>query len=193
MITVAHRGLIQAENTIDSIVSASFYADWVECDAHMDRSGRIVLCHNRELTGELLTDLCEHPFTLNIMLDIKAFGIGEAEACAATIVNIVRKSRHKWKLCSFNEFCVRQLLALRKYLKLTYDVGLISSNAPLNMYGHMKVDFVSVDYNVLSREIVDRVRSSGKQVYTFTIKNKKQEDLVDKLGVDGVIKDIILP
>jgi glycerophosphoryl diester phosphodiesterase len=192
MITFAHRGLIQTENTVDSIVNASFCADWVECDVQVDKRGRTVLCHNRESTGELLTDLCEHPFTLNIMLDIKAPGVGQAEACATEIVNLTRKSRHKWKLCSFNEFCVRQLLALRKYFKLSYEVGLISSGVPLTMYDHLKVDFVSIDYNVLSREIVDHVHSSGKQVYTYTIKNKKQEELVETLAVDGIIKDIIL-
>ena len=68
MITFAHRGFIQEENTINSIVNASFHTDWVECDVQVDDAGRVVLCHDRGATGELLKELCNHPFKLKIML-----------------------------------------------------------------------------------------------------------------------------
>jgi len=119
MITVAHRGVFfpkDKQNTYAGVCALNKKdVDMVEIDVRYSTDRKVVLCHDRECRNERKNDnllsFLNKCFDIPIMLDIKAFGILEAQRLARSVVDILSKSQHKngW-LCSFNEYCVAELV-----------------------------------------------------------------------------------
>lgn len=125
-----------------------------------------------------------------MIIDIKACGITEAREIASDVHNCVKKvATNDWKLCSFNEYCVLELTELAKDAK--YKVGVIATGLSIGMYQHLDIDFVSLDYNVLTKDIVQTFHENGIKVYSWTVNDKEiQHALEYEYKVDYIIEDL---
>lgn len=97
---------------------------------------------------------------------------------------------HEYYLCSFNEFCVQQLLSLRN--SKSFFIGVISSGIPVNLFQHLTgIDFVSLDYNIVCEEIVEIFHKNNLNVFTWTVNAlDMQYYVINVCNVDGIIYDI---
>jgi glycerophosphoryl diester phosphodiesterase len=208
MIHVAHRGNIDQENTIAGIKDALNCFEVVEIDVRYNTNRDIVLCHDREKRNtndsgkklDLLEDLCNMKEPMSLMIDIKAFGTENAKQLAKDVVYcICRYTQHTYRLCSFNEYCVQQLIDMKlcskSYLSpYTYSIGVISSGIPLGLFGHMfMLDFISLSYDVIHEEVIDLLRKKhGKkvQIFAWTVNDPNLKDeMENRYKIDGLIYD----
>lgn len=197
ILRIAHRGIKNRENTISGISKANKTMYMVEFDVRYNTNRQIILCHDREdrniSDNETLEELCKIDDPMNLMVDIKAFGIEPATQIADDVYAIIHKyPQHEYYLCSFNEFCVKRLLDLREESKRIYKIGVISSGVPISMFDHLiNVDFISLDYNIICEEIVELFHKKGKIVFAWTVNALYMQDyVVNTCNVDGIIYDI---
>ena len=204
---IAHRGCIDIENTIAGITESAETFDMVEIDVRYNTDRVVVLCHDREKRNqpnELLEDLCKIKNPMHLMVDIKAFGIETAQKLARDVVWCISKHpQHKYELCSFNEYCVQQLLELRitskNYLcPYNYKVGVIASGIPVGMFGHMSnIDFISLNYDIVHEEILKKCReprNGKKAIYAWVCNDESvKHDMINRYMVDGIIYDYTSP
>jgi len=195
---IAHRGMKNRENTLEGIIKANTMMSMVEIDVRFNTNHDIILCHDREdrnfEINETLEELLLYEDTsLNLMIDIKAFGIEPALKIAEDIFTlIVKYPKHNYHLCSFNEFCVEKLLNLRIVYQKVYQVGVISSGIPLDMFDHLcNIDFISLDYNIICEDIVEMFHKKNIKVFAWTVNSlEMQKYVLDICHVDSIIYDI---
>ena len=97
---IAHRGIKNLENTIYGIQKANKTMQMVEFDIRYNTNRHIILCHDREdrniSENETLEQLCKIEDPMNLMIDIKAFGIEPATQIADDVFTIIGKyPQHK--------------------------------------------------------------------------------------------------
>ena len=211
MLHFAHRGIIDYENTIKGVVEifnnykeeASYSDLGVEIDVRFNTARRVVLCHDRENRNEIENDtLYELLKTLNhkkyhskkLMIDIKAFGITHAKELAHAVCDIIKKFPDLYNLmdlylCSFNEYCVSELLFLCEDMHMSnIKIGVITTGIPLGLYSHLEqVDFISLDYGILCEEVMDEFKKKGVEIYTGVVNDSCMKILMYKYRVDGII------
>jgi glycerophosphoryl diester phosphodiesterase len=195
---IAHRGMKNRENTLEGIIKANTMMSMVEIDVRFNTNHDIILCHDREdrnfEINETLEELLLYEDTsLNLMIDIKAFGIEPALKIAKDVFTlIVKYPKHNYHLCSFNEFCVEKLLNLRIVYQKVYQVGVISSGIPLDMFDHLcNIDFISLDYNIICEDIVEMFHKKNIKVFAWTVNSlEMQKYVLDICHVDSIIYDI---
>ena len=80
---------------------------------------------------------------------------------------------------------------LKRVKELTDDiqVGYILSIAYGDFYSMDDVDFFSMNASFLSKQIVDAIHNSGKQVYAWTVNNATSIKNLTNKGVDNIITD----
>lgn len=202
----SHRGDINNENKITSLINVlKTNTIGIELDVRFNTNRDIVLCHDREnrnnRDNESLNEFFESlPSDLNdkdIMIDIKAFGIVEAKNIAKKVSVICFGYSHKIKnyniyLCSFNEYCVSELCFLREdYDILNCKIGVIASGIPLGVFNHLEeIDFISLDYNIVCEEIVEKIHESGKLIYAWVVNDESMKKMMKLYNIDGLIYDL---
>lgn len=195
MIHIAHRGCIERENTVQGIIDAFKQFPCVEIDVRYNTKRQLVLCHDREkrnLENELLEDLLKHDESMKLMIDIKAFGIESAIQLGNDVVQlIVQYPNHTYQLCSFNEYCVQEMIRIREQSELSiFDVGIISSGVCIGIFNDLSIDFVSFNYDIVHEEILDRLRRQNIKVYAWVCNDVMvQKDMESKYMIDGIIYD----
>jgi glycerophosphoryl diester phosphodiesterase len=195
---IAHRGMKNRENTLEGIIKANTMMSMVEIDVRFNTNHDIILCHDREdrnfEINETLEELLLYEDTsLNLMIDIKAFGIEPALKIAKDVFTlIVKYPKHNYHLCSFNEFCVEKLLNLRIVYQKVCQIGVISSGIPLDMFDHLcNIDFISLDYNIICEDIVEMFHKKNIKVFAWTVNSiEMQKYVLDICHVDNIIYDI---
>lgn len=195
MIHIAHRGCIERENTVQGIIDAFKQFPCVEIDVRYNTKRQLVLCHDREkrnLENELLEDLLKHDESMKLMIDIKAFGIESAIQLGNDVVQlIVQYPNHTYQLCSFNEYCVQEMIRIREQSELSiFHVGVISSGVSIGIFNDLSIDFVSFNYDIVHEEILDRLRRQNIKVYAWVCNDVMvQKDMESKYMIDGIIYD----
>ena len=81
--------------------------------------------------------------------------------------------------------------AIKKAKQCNEDiqVGYILSVAYGDFYEMDDVDFFSMNASFLSKQIVDAIHNSGKQVYAWTVNNATSIKNLTNKGVDNIITD----
>ena len=200
MLHIAHRGCINRENTIQGILDAFQSFECVEIDVRYNSNRDIVLCHDREKRNdnhEHLRDLCSLKSPMNLMIDIKAFGIETARTLTRDVVKLITMyPQHKYKLCSFNENGVQELLDMRlcsrNYIfPYSYEIGVITTGVPVGLFGHLTdIDFISFNYDIVHEEILTHIQGRRKKIYAWVCNdNRVKHDMEHRYGVDGIIYD----
>ena len=196
MLHIAHRGCIDKENTIDGILASFEKFTTVEIDVRYNSSREIVLCHDREKRNEKnerFIDLCKIETTMHLLVDIKAFGIATAEQLARDIVSAVQPyPQHTYEFCSFNEYCVQELIKLSRNLtpRNKYRVGVISSGLSVGLFERLEgLDFVSFNYDTIHEEILDKL--CGKYtIYAWVCNDDSVKyEMEHRYKLDGIIYD----
>jgi len=185
---ISHRGLTSQQNTVRAarlVCNPPYNASSVELDVRYNSKNKLVLCHDANkkdsLSNDTFADLCSSPEPLSVVLDMKACGINEGYAMAHDVIQQLKGTHHTWQLCSFNEYCVKRLLELGTH----WPVGVITSGIPINLFNHLKIDFVSTDFNMLSEDLVQYFHNKGILVYVWALGVGDALPFV----VDGVILD----
>lgn len=201
MIRFAHRGLINDENSVSGVMKVFRNTDelGVEIDVRCNALGQVVLCHDKKSQNDptleklsvLLETFRREHFAQKkrLMIDIKAHGTKSAEAFARAVVSIVESYTDVliFYLCSFNEFCVAELIRTTTKHDNMY-VGVITSGISLHCYEHWNLDFVSIDHEIVCQEIIDRFKQNHhgrvRWVFTWVV---REPDCV----VDGIIYNVV--
>jgi hypothetical protein len=203
MLHIAHRGCIDRENTIQGILDAFLSFPIVEIDVRYNSERKIVLCHDREKRNEkheYLIDLCKLKKPMHLLVDIKAFGIETAQQLARDLVECIKGyPQHTYELCSFNEYCVQELIYLRLcsqnyVMPYIYKVGVITSGLSIGIFGHIHtLDFVSFNYDTLHEEILDKIRNRKQKIYAWVCNDHViKHDMEYRYKVDGIIYDYVM-
>tara|TARA_B000000475_G_scaffold272074_1_gene271788 strand:+ start:1072 stop:1665 length:594 start_codon:yes stop_codon:yes gene_type:complete len=196
MKTIAHRGKIDKENTIEGVLEIADDVDIVEIDVRYSTDRTVVLCHDREKRND--AENCTlHDFLsavsdkYAIMIDIKAFGIEQARRIAASVVECIRGYKHLFYLCSFNDYCVDELISIREEREQGWRIGTISSGVPLGMFNHLDVDFVSLDYSIVCEDLMDRLHTHDNkvEVFAWVVNDAGMRKMMSMYGIDGIIMD----
>jgi len=189
------------QNTIKAavrVLESERTVNVVELDVRYNTKRSVVLCHDREQRNvkrnENLLCLLINPIPMKIMLDVKAFGISnDCENLAHDVIKLVKQHpQHEYWVCSFNEYCVSELISQREEhgLYKNVHVGVISSGIPMGMFSHLQsIDFVSLEHSVVDPEIVDMFKRKKYMVFAWVVNHPDTINYMVKCGVDGIIQD----
>lgn len=203
----AHRGIIDYENTIRGVMEILNNTTLgVEIDVRYNTAREVVMCHDREHRNkpndtftELLAALEKGRFSnRDLMIDIKAFGIQNAQHLARDVCKTLARHPTLLKtmniyLCSFNEYCVSELCFCRDDIKnlSKVSIGVITSGIPLGLFKHLDdIQFVSIEYSTLCEEIMEQFKSAHMKVYAWVVNDASMHCLMCKYKVDGIIYDL---
>ena len=196
MLQVAHRGLISQENTVRSVVEATKIADIVEVDVRYTTNRNVVLCHDRERRNDIQNETLLHLISVllpgqKLMIDIKAFGMTESKKLAVSVADIVStRTDVSFYMCSFNEYCVDELLNQRDERGMgNWTIGVIASGIPLGMFEHLNIDFVSLDYNIVCEDVVERLHNRKIILFAWVVNDASMRRMMTMYNVDGIIYD----
>ena len=193
--------------------------DGIEIDVFKCASGELVLFHDKdlkELTGEsglienltikeleqflvlgkykipILTDVLtriEEPLFVNIELK----GLNTAQATSKIIADISRST--SWSLEHFivSSFNWDELELFRSIDKNTSVGVLVSKSMSVNEaieFGK-KIDAQAIhpNYALLNDITVKKIKNNGFKIYTWTVNNVDDINLMKQLKVDGIISD----
>lgn len=209
MVNFAHRGIINYENTVKGVLEVFARMDssmGVEIDIRYNTALEIVLCHSRENMDhsknatlyQLLHSLNDqHYHDKHLMIDIKAFGVQCAKQLARSTWEIIQSFPSLYKnmhiyLCSFNEYCVYELLVLlQNQTTNNIQVGVITTGIPIGMFTHLEgITFVSMEYGILCEEIIKEMKQKHLEVYSWVVNDCSMQDLMKSYKVNGIIQDV---
>lgn len=197
MLSVAHRGLINKENTVESVLEAAKIADVVEVDVRYTTNRKVVLCHDRERRNDRHNERLKKLVSVmlpgqKLMIDIKAFGMTESKKLAISVADIVStRTDVSFYMCSFNEYCVDELLNQRDERGMgNWIIGVIASGIPLGMFEHLNIDFVSLDYNIVCEDVVERLHDRKILLFVWVVNDASMRRMMTMYGVDGMIYDL---
>lgn len=168
----------------------------VEIDVRFNTKGDVVLCHDRERQNEALEtldDLCKMKRKLHLMIDIKGVGISKSKLLAIRVCKIVHKyPQHEYMLCSFNEYCVTELIEQRELNDIKCAIGVISASTPLGMFHHLpEIEFVSLHCDTIHEEVMDYFRNANIKVYAWVCNSPLVRQHMEHIyKVDGIIYDV---
>lgn len=195
MIEISHLG-ISKSNTISDIVAAFTKISIVEIYVCFNDDEEIILCtQDQDNTHpEMLRNLLSLTSSMSFIINIKAFGIKNAQKLAKTLFCMVQiYNQHSYKLCSCNEYCVIELIDMKHIFENTkIEIGVISYGLPLGIFQHLPdIDFIIFQYYILDEEILEKIKEDKKSIYIW-IRNDQEtiNSIKRNLYIDGIIYDI---
>ena len=194
-------------------------ADGIEIDVFKCASGELVLFHDKnlkELTGEsglienlttkqleqflvlgkykipTLTDVLkriEKPLFVNIELK----GLNTAQATSKIITDLSKST--SWSLENFivSSFNWDELEQFRSIDKNT-PVGVLvsksmSMNEAIEFGKKINAQAIHPNFKLLNQKTIKKIKNNGFKIYTWTVNDKIDIDLMKELNVDGIISD----
>jgi len=193
MIEISHLG-ISKTNTISDIVTAFSALSIVEIDICFNEDEEIILCTQDNIHPEMLRNLLSLTSSMSFIINIKAFGIKNAQKLAKTLFCMVQiYNQHSYKLCSCNEYCVIELIDMKHIFENTkIEIGVISYGLPLGIFQHLPdIDFIIFQYYILDEEILEKIKTDNKSIYIWIRNDQETINSIKKnLYIDGIIYDI---
>jgi glycerophosphoryl diester phosphodiesterase len=120
-----------------------------------------------------------------IMLNIEIKITGKENALEENLVNLLEEYH-------FENQCVissSNYNTLRKVKKLNDDIhtGLILSAVYGNFFDKEYIDFFSIRYNFVNKEVVTSAHRVGKEVHVWTVNSAREMERMKSLNVDAII------
>ncbi|PIF01050.1 MAG: glycerophosphodiester phosphodiesterase [Maribacter sp.] len=206
----------EMENTVASVRKAlELGVDMIEIDVFKIKSGEIVVFHDE--TVDRLTDLSgkiedydifyvkkmmlegNHPIPLlqdvmdvlddDVRLNIELKGAGTADR-VNMIVNVFM-GRRGWDLDKFiiSSFNWDELKSMRKFNK-DIPIAVLTDDDPVDAIAvakELNAEAINPDFKDLDLDSVRKIKDAGFKIYTWTVNEPGDIDLVRSLGVDGII------
>lgn len=193
MIEISHLG-ISKTNTISDIITAFSVISIVEIDICFNEDEEIILCTQDNTSPEMLRNLLSLTTSMSFIINIKAFGIKNAQKLAKNLFCMVQiYNQHSYKLCSCNEYCVVELIDMKHIFENTkIEIGVISYGLPLGVFQHLpETDFIILQYYILDEEILEKIKEDKKSIYIWIRNDQETIKIIKKnLYIDGIIYDI---
>lgn len=208
----------EPENTLRSFSKAlELGVDMIELDVHLCKSGELVVVHDNKVDrttngkgyvsrkslaelkilnagkGEKIPTLPEVLDLIDgkVKINIELKGKETARLVAELIEKYV--SIHNWQ---YENFLVSSFdhLELKKFHKLNpaVKIGILFKRAPLRLSSLIeKLNPWSIHppLKIVNRKFVDAMHKKGKQVFVWTVNEKKDIGRMRALGVDGIFSD----
>ena len=208
-----------AENTIESIKEAiRLRADGVEIDVFRCKSGEIVLFHDKTLDkltdgkgkieNKTLTEIkklkvLDSQYSIptldevlkligrEFFLNIELKGSNTSKRSYELVKYYIDKKVINPKNILFSSFNWEELKKLRK-LSNDINIALLTEDSPLmaiNSAKELNAVAINPNFNDLNIDIVNKIKNSGLDIYTWTVNKKKDIERIKKLNVSGIITD----
>jgi len=193
--------------------------DGIEIDVLKCASGELILFHDKnlkELTGEsgliesltieeleqflvlgkykipTLTDVLtriEKPLFINIELK----GLNTGQATSKIIANLTKSTLWSFENFIVSSFNWDELEQFRSIDKNT-PVGVLVSksmimNEAIEFGKKINAQAIHPNFKLLNNKTVKKIKNNGFKIYTWTVNNKNDIDLMKELNVDGIISD----
>lgn len=194
----AHRGssIKAPENTMAAFeLAVENMTDFIELDVQLTSDNVPVIMHDRSLYRTTGVNAKVSELTYSQIRELDAgsyFGkefAGEKVPSLEEVLRFVKgKARLNIELKSGDTVYTADKVAelIQKY---DMQVGYILSIAYGDFYSMDDVDFFSMNASFLSKQIVDAIHNSGKQVYAWTVNNATSIKNLTNKGVDNIITD----
>lgn len=207
-----------AENTLESISKAlELGVDGIEIDVHKCKSGELVVFHDftvdrlTNTTGEISNFTLSELKTLTIsnkykiptlvevldlidrkcILNIELKGKNTASATGSLIENYIEN--HQWNYNNFivSSFNFEELMATFKLNKKVPLGVLIESNIDeaITFGKSIKATAIHPDYNLLTKENVEKIQTEGFHVNTWTVNTTEAIKRMKAYKVNAIISD----
>ncbi|MGN0327410.1 MAG: glycerophosphodiester phosphodiesterase family protein [Lachnospira sp.] len=145
--------------------------------------------YGEEFVGERVPSLAEvlelAKGKIDLNIEIKADN--NKQTIAKKVVKLIKRygMEESCVITSFDYDILKEVKAVDKDIQ----VGYILSVAYGNFYEMDDVDFFSVSASFLTKNVVDAIHNSGKQVYVWTVNNESSIKNLTNKGVDNIITD----
>jgi glycerophosphoryl diester phosphodiesterase len=209
---IAHRGYSgkYGDNNMQSFEKAIEYSfDMIELDIQMCKSGDIVIYHDVQCDGLVvndmeieeikthniltLTDFFKKitPDKVDIFLDIK----GEADITCELYKIITEQFscdiiKHIY-ISSFNRLIMENIQLHRSTL-FPINIGFTTSNSYTSEQCDLlfkEIDFVCLDIHILNRSFIEKIKSMGILVFTYTCSSKTDFDHILTFDIDAIVSN----
>ena len=214
---IGHRGAMgyEPENTLLSFKKAlDLQVDAIELDVHLCKTGEVVVIHDdtvdRTTNGkgyvaektfselrlldagkgqkipalQEVFDLIKRKIKINIELK----GRETAKPVSEIIEKYVRGKGWSYDDFFVSSFNHHELLEFSK-LKPEIKIGLVTTNASLDLAVKIKAHSVNVRYDVVNEDFVSTAHKKRLMVFAWTVNNSKDIKRIKSYGVDGIFSD----
>ena len=193
--------------------------DGIEIDVFKCASGELVLFHDKnlkELTGEsglienLTTEQLEQFLVLGkykiptltdvlkriekpLFVNIELKGLNIAQATSKIITDLSKST--SWSLENFivSSFSWDELEQFR-FIDKNTPVGVLvsksmSMNEAIEFGKKINAQAIHPNFKLLNKKTIKKIKNNGFKIYTWTVNDKIDIDLMKELNVDGIISD----
>ena len=193
--------------------------DGIEIDVFKCASGELVLFHDKnlkELTGEsglienLTTEQLEQFLILGkykiptltdvlkrikkpLFVNIELKGLNIAQATSKIITDLSKST--SWSLENFivSSFNWDELEQFR-FIDKNTPVGVLvsksmSMNEAIEFGKKINAQAIHPNFKLLNKKTIKKIKNNGFKIYTWTVNDKIDIDLMKELNVDGIISD----
>ena len=206
----------ETENTLASVKKAlELGVDMIEIDVFKIKSGEIVVFHDQTVdrlanaTGNIedfdILDVKQmvldgnHSIPLlqeviralddNVRLNIELKGAGTSDR-VNFIVKAIMKERG-WDLDKFliSSFNWDELKSMREHNN-DIPIAVLTEDNPLDamkIAQELKAEAINPNFKDLDAETVKKIKAEGFKIYTWTVNEPKDIDLMESYGVEGII------
>tara|TARA_A100001035_G_C27759936_1_gene490666 strand:- start:804 stop:1520 length:717 start_codon:yes stop_codon:yes gene_type:complete len=99
-------------------------------------------------------------------------------------------------ISSFNRDILNSIVNSKIIYNMDYKSGFITSNVFNDLdiaFGIFdNIDFVVLDYNILSDDYISKIRRKNVKIFTYTNKNNDTYNIISRYNVDGVYSDCLI-
>lgn len=213
--SIAHRGLsgYYKDNSLKSISEAiKLNVDMIEFDVRLCNTGDLVIYHDARSMGDLIhlssLDYLQQKYNIislnelfelygnsknkpKLLFDIKTSPLKEQQIKLVNMIqNEISKGRINYDdiICSsFNTEILQEIYKLESLIPLGFITTYIDPH--LNLMPDVPIKTVSLYYQEITEEIINKLHDSGYKVYGYTI--NELDDIVQyiDIGIDGIISD----
>ena len=98
---------------------------------------------------------------------------------------------------AYEERYDKKMLIINHYRDLLYYepefIGIknISCHKILRIMSE-KIDFISLDFNLLNNNFIEKCKKNNIKIFTYTCKSMNDFNYIDKFDIDGIVSDIFL-
>lgn len=222
MYYIAHRGYTRhgtcSDNSLESFQNAIDDGfDMIEMDIQLTKDNVIVIYHDihidgtpiREMTEKTLTN--SHPEMLTLQEFFNIFGnhvkngliqiyldLKGCEYLSVKLIELFIKQDICLENICIGSFNINHLTLLRDLsidFKVPPKLGYItSSKYPLSFYNELfnYIDFLSVDINIIDKQIFNTTKKNNKKLFVYTCSNEKDKLYLKRMKIDGIVSNILL-